>query len=99
MRGGGGCVGGRGGGVGAWGRAGGRGCGQVRLDAGGRWRRIDVRVYPRRCYAFALLHMTGSDHFNRPADPPARARRRAGPRTHAQARMAGAGARAAASAA
>ena len=29
------------------------------------YRRIDIKVYPRSMYAFALLYFTGSDHFNR----------------------------------
>ncbi|GLD99998.1 hypothetical protein PINS_up008726 [Pythium insidiosum] len=28
-------------------------------------RRLDIKVYPRRCFGFALLYFTGSDHFNR----------------------------------
>nr|CCA20232.1 DNA polymerase lambdalike protein putative [Albugo laibachii Nc14] len=28
-------------------------------------RRLDIKVYPRRFYPFALLYFTGSDHFNR----------------------------------
>ncbi|EKX47186.1 hypothetical protein GUITHDRAFT_52423, partial [Guillardia theta CCMP2712] len=31
----------------------------------GRWRRFDVKSYPIDQVPFALLHMTGSDHFNR----------------------------------
>ena len=29
------------------------------------YRRIDIKCYPRRAYAFALLYFTGSGHFNR----------------------------------
>lgn len=29
------------------------------------YRRIDIKTYPRRYAAFALLYFTGSDHFNR----------------------------------
>lgn len=28
-------------------------------------RRLDIKVYPKSQYAFALLYFTGSDHFNR----------------------------------
>lgn len=28
-------------------------------------RRFDVRVYNLKNYPYALMHMTGSDHFNR----------------------------------
>jgi len=28
-------------------------------------RRLDIKVYPPENFAFALLHFTGSDHFNR----------------------------------
>jgi DNA polymerase lambda len=28
-------------------------------------RRIDIKVYPRDSFGFALLYFTGSDHFNR----------------------------------
>ena len=28
-------------------------------------RRIDIKTYPRRYSAFAMLYFTGSDHFNR----------------------------------
>jgi DNA polymerase lambda len=28
-------------------------------------RRIDIKIYPRSMYAFAILYFTGSDHFNR----------------------------------
>lgn len=28
-------------------------------------RRINIKVYPRRCFGLALLYFTGSDHFNR----------------------------------
>ena len=39
--------------------------GLIKRSAGGPWRRFDIKAYPWRCYPFALLHMTGSDHFNR----------------------------------
>jgi DNA polymerase/3'-5' exonuclease PolX len=29
------------------------------------FRRIDIKVYPKDQYAFALLYFTGSDYFNR----------------------------------
>jgi len=29
------------------------------------WRRFDIKSYPCHMYPYALLHMTGSDHFNR----------------------------------
>lgn len=29
------------------------------------WRRFDIKAYPYHMYPYALLHMTGSDHFNR----------------------------------
>mmetsp|Transcript_8832 Transcript_8832/g.17146 ORF Transcript_8832/g.17146 Transcript_8832/m.17146 type:complete len:513 (+) Transcript_8832:75-1613(+) len=32
---------------------------------GGKHRRIDLKFYPRQNYAWALLHFTGSAHFNR----------------------------------
>ena len=28
-------------------------------------RRLDIKVYPREQFGFALLYFTGSDHFNR----------------------------------
>lgn len=28
-------------------------------------RRLDIKVYPRQMFGFALLYFTGSDHFNR----------------------------------
>ena len=28
-------------------------------------RRIDIKIYPKESYGFALLYFTGSDHFNR----------------------------------
>lgn len=28
-------------------------------------RRIDLKIYPRESFGFALLYFTGSDHFNR----------------------------------
>uniref|UniRef100_K3WBD7 DNA polymerase n=1 Tax=Globisporangium ultimum (strain ATCC 200006 / CBS 805.95 / DAOM BR144) TaxID=431595 RepID=K3WBD7_GLOUD len=28
-------------------------------------RRLDIRIYPRACFGFAMLYFTGSDHFNR----------------------------------
>ena len=28
-------------------------------------RRIDVKIYPKESYGFALMYFTGSDHFNR----------------------------------
>ena len=31
----------------------------------GRYRRIDMKIYPRECYGFALLYFTGSDYYNR----------------------------------
>ena len=31
----------------------------------GTFRRIDIKCYPLRSYAFALLYFTGSGHFNR----------------------------------
>ena len=33
--------------------------------AGSRHRRIDIKVYPFKLYAFAVLHFTGSGRFNR----------------------------------
>ncbi|RLN92479.1 hypothetical protein BBJ28_00013557 [Nothophytophthora sp. Chile5] len=29
------------------------------------YRRLDIKVYPRRFFGFAMLYFTGSDHFNR----------------------------------
>mmetsp|Transcript_8246 Transcript_8246/g.13067 ORF Transcript_8246/g.13067 Transcript_8246/m.13067 type:complete len:293 (-) Transcript_8246:84-962(-) len=41
--------------------------GLIKHDSGpdGMFRRMDIKAYPSDQYAFALLHMTGSDHFNR----------------------------------
>ncbi|KAF0686274.1 Aste57867_21880 [Aphanomyces stellatus] len=39
--------------------------GVCRLKEGVRYRRIDIKVYPRRLFGFAQLYFTGSDHFNR----------------------------------
>lgn len=39
--------------------------GICQLASGARHRRIDVKVYPREQYGFALLYFTGSDTFNR----------------------------------
>ena len=35
------------------------------LGPGRKVRRIDIKVYERRVFAFALLYFTGSDYFNR----------------------------------
>ena len=37
----------------------------IKLAGRERFRRLDLKVYPREEYAFALLYFTGSDHFNR----------------------------------
>ncbi|KAF0730376.1 hypothetical protein Ae201684_012369 [Aphanomyces euteiches] len=39
--------------------------GVCRLAEGMRYRRIDIKVYPRNLFGFAQLYFTGSDHFNR----------------------------------
>ncbi|KAG2520437.1 hypothetical protein JM16_006698 [Phytophthora kernoviae] len=39
--------------------------GVCRVSEGLPYRRIDIKVYPRRFFSFATLHFTGSDHFNR----------------------------------
>jgi len=39
--------------------------GLVKRSESSPWRRFDIKGYPWRCYPYALLHMTGSDHFNR----------------------------------
>jgi len=39
--------------------------GVCKLDLDEYYRRIDIKVYPRSQYAFALLYFTGSDYFNR----------------------------------
>jgi len=39
--------------------------GYCKLPDGKHHRRIDIKMYPRDLYAFALLHFTGSGHFNR----------------------------------
>lgn len=39
--------------------------GVCRLGEGHLYRRLDIKVYPRRFFGFALLFFTGSDHFNR----------------------------------
>lgn len=39
--------------------------GIVRLQGYPTFRRLDLKVYPRQEYAYALLYFTGSDHFNR----------------------------------
>ncbi|RLN58201.1 hypothetical protein BBP00_00007134 [Phytophthora kernoviae] len=39
--------------------------GVCRVSEGLPYRRIDIKVYPRRFFGFATLHFTGSDHFNR----------------------------------
>jgi DNA polymerase lambda len=38
--------------------------GVCQLDAKHKFRRIDIKVYPRDQYGFALLYFTGSDKFN-----------------------------------
>ncbi|OQR81177.1 DNA polymerase lambda-like protein [Achlya hypogyna] len=39
--------------------------GVCRVDQTRPFRRIDLKVYPRRLFGFAILYFTGSDHFNR----------------------------------
>ncbi|KAG7394225.1 hypothetical protein PHYBOEH_005480 [Phytophthora boehmeriae] len=39
--------------------------GVCRVSEGLPYRRIDIKVYPRRYFGFAILYFTGSDHFNR----------------------------------
>jgi DNA polymerase lambda len=39
--------------------------GVCRLESHLPYRRLDIKVYPRRFFGFALLYFTGSDHFNR----------------------------------
>ena len=39
--------------------------GIIRLPGYERFRRLDLKTYPRQEYAYALLYFTGSDHFNR----------------------------------
>ncbi|DBA04420.1 TPA: hypothetical protein N0F65_010016 [Lagenidium giganteum] len=39
--------------------------GVCRLSKDHPYRRLDIKVYPRRFFGFALLYFTGSDHFNR----------------------------------
>ncbi|KDO27464.1 hypothetical protein SPRG_07053 [Saprolegnia parasitica CBS 223.65] len=39
--------------------------GVCRVDERRPFRRIDLKVYPRRLFGFAQLYFTGSDHFNR----------------------------------
>ena len=38
--------------------------GVCQLDSKHKFRRIDIKVYPRDQYGFALLYFTGSDKFN-----------------------------------
>jgi len=39
--------------------------GIVRLEGYATHRRLDLKVYPREEFAYALLYFTGNDHFNR----------------------------------
>ena len=39
--------------------------GICKLEGADFHRRIDIKVYPRKYFAFALLYFTGSAHFNR----------------------------------
>lgn len=39
--------------------------GVCRLSPAHLHRRLDIKVYPRRSFGFAMLYFTGSDHFNR----------------------------------
>ena len=40
-------------------------CGLISLGPEGPWRRVDIKGYPKKFKAYALLHMTGDDLFNR----------------------------------
>jgi len=46
-----------------------RGCesymGVGKVKGSSKARRIDIKVYPKEQYGFALLYFTGSDYFNR----------------------------------
>ena len=39
--------------------------GVCKLDDSKKHRRIDIKVYPKDQYGFAILYFTGSDYFNR----------------------------------
>jgi DNA polymerase lambda len=39
--------------------------GVCKVDGDKHFRRIDIKVYPREQYGFALLYFTGSGQFNR----------------------------------
>ena len=39
--------------------------GIYQLEAGNIHRRIDMKIYPREHFGYAVLYFTGSDYFNR----------------------------------